>query len=100
MTLHKLLELSESQRSFSGFAREEINVPSYPKLEPFHGNWGMGKWVREMSPLWFFSWVLHSWARLGFSAGFLPRKGPLPWRRALGEKLEACREWGRCADTL
>lgn len=53
MTLHKLLELSESQRSFSGFTGEEINVSSYPKLESFHGSLGMGMWVREMSQLCF-----------------------------------------------
>lgn len=66
-------------------------MPSYPKLESFHGSLGMGMWVREMSQLCFFSWVGHSWAWLGFCMGFLPRKWPLSLCRALEEKLEACR---------
>lgn len=86
MTLHKLFELSESPRSCPGFTGEEINVPSYLKIESFHGHLGMGRWDRG-NEIAFFSGVGQSWNMAGLQLGFPAQEGAF---------CHGAESWKRC----
>lgn len=73
VNLDRLFELSESPRSLPGFTGEEINVPSYLKIQLLHRSLEMGKWSQgNKVDCVFYPRLGNPGAWPDFSTGFLP----------------------------